>query len=230
MDRDESIRFEVVKELGLDRRIAKPHLVQVAVANGVVTLSGYVEHYMEQLAALQAAEHAAGVEGVVQEIEVRLPDTSIRDDEEIARAACSALELNSTIPRSRVTVIVADGWATLEGQLAEEHQKDEAETTVSRVLGVKGVTNNLAVTQEVKPFDITLQIEQAFQHMAVHHAREIRVDVKDGGRVVLSGTVRAWVEMAEAEEAAHHVKGVTAVENHLQLTPLLDGKEKAPEN
>jgi osmotically-inducible protein OsmY len=63
--------------------------------------------------------------------------------------------------------------------------------------------------------------------MAVHHAREIHVEVKND-KVVLSGVVRAWIEKAEAEEAAHEIQGVTEVENRLELTPLLEGKEKPP--
>jgi osmotically-inducible protein OsmY len=63
----------------------------------------------------------------------------------------------------------------------------------------------------------------------MHHAREIHVEVKDG-KVVLSGVVRAWIEKAEAEEAAHEVQGVTGVENRLEVTPLLEGKEQSPQN
>ncbi len=228
MDKDEAIRLEVTSQLNLDRRITSPHLIQVAVANGMVTLSGHVEHYMEQLAAAEAAEKAAGVKGVVQEIEVRLPETSRREDEVITRSACTALELNSRIPGSAVKVVVCDGWATLQGEVCEEHQKQEAQVTVSRLLGVKGVTNDIVVKPQVKSCDVTMQIEREFQVLAAHHAREIQVDIKEGGRVVLSGTVRAWIEIAEAEEAAHHVKGVTVVENNLQLTPLLDGRERPP--
>ncbi len=227
MDKDGAVRLEVMRELSLDRRISNPHLIQVTVANGVVTLSGHVEHYMEQVAAAEAAARAGGVEGVVQEIEVRLPETSLREDEEITRAACDALGLNSRIPADRVKLVCCDGWVTLDGELGEQHEKEEAEKTVSRVLGVKGVTNSIVVRPEIKPCDVTLRIEREFQLMAAHHAHEIQVDVRNG-TVVLSGTVRAWIEIAEAEEAARHIPGVIAVQNHLQLTPLLDGREKAP--
>jgi osmotically-inducible protein OsmY len=224
MDRDEEIMLEVLKQI-----ISNPDRIEVNVKDGVVTLSGYVDHYMDQLAAVIAAEGVPGVKGVVQDIEVELPVGSRRDDVEIARSACAALEHNSTIPRNRVKVTVSDGLVTLEGNLDEEHQKAEAENTVSRVLGVKAVTNNISVRPGVKPYDITMQIEHSFQHMAVHHAREINVEVKDG-RVVLSGVVRAWIEKAEAEEAAQKVPGVTEVENRLEVTPLLNGKETPPKD
>jgi osmotically-inducible protein OsmY len=227
MDKDEEIKHEVVKEIKRERKINNPDRIEVTVKEGVVTLSGHVDHYMDQITAVAAAESVPGVEGVAQEIEVELPAASKRDDIEIAHSACAALEYNSIIPRERVKVSVSDGWITLEGDLQEEHQKKEAENTVSKVLGVRGVTNNIVVRLQLKPYDITLQIQRTFQHMAIHHAQDIHVEIKDG-KVILSGMVRAWIEKAEAEEAAHEVQGVTDVENRLEVTPLLEGKEKPP--
>jgi len=83
------------------------------------------------------------------------------------------------------------------------------------------------VKTQVKPYDVTLRIEQNFRHMATHHARGIHVEIVDG-KVVLSGMVRAWVEKAEAEAAAMEVPGVSEVENRLEITPLLEGKETPP--
>ncbi len=227
MDRDEEIMLEVIKAINSERKITNSERIEVNVKDGVVTLSGYVDHYMDQVAAVASAESVPGAKAVVDEIEVELPEASKRDDDEIARSACAALEHNSTIPSGRVKVTVCDGLVTLEGKVQEEHQKLEAESTVSRILGVMAVNNNILIRPQVKPYDITMQIERAFQHVAVHHARDIHVDVNDG-KVTLSGIVRAWIEKAEAEEAAHEVPGVIEVENQLEVTPLLDGKEKPP--
>lgn len=227
MNKDEELQLQVMKEIKNERKIINADRINVNVKNGVVTLDGFVNHYMDQVAAVEAAERVTGVEGIVQEIEVELPEASKRDDEEIARSACTAIEHNSVIPCNRVKVTVFDGLVTLEGDLDELHQREEAESTVNRILGVKKVINNIVVKPQVKPYDVTMQIERYFQHMAVHHAREIRVDVKNG-KVILSGLVRAWIEKSEAEEAAHEVQGVTEVENRLEVTPLLEGKEKPP--
>jgi osmotically-inducible protein OsmY len=227
MDKNEEIRLDVLRELKSDRRISNPGRIIVAVKDGIVTLSGYVDHYMDQLAALEATERNAGVKGIVQEIEVELPSSSRRDDQEIARSACAAIEQNSVIPNEHVQVSVCDGKVTLEGELPEEHQKIEAGTTVSKVLGVTGVTNNIVIKPSVRPYDVTLEIERTFQHMAAHHAQDIQVEVK-GDKVILRGVVRAWIEKAKAEEAASEVIGVKEVENRLEVTPLLEGKEKPP--
>ena len=227
MNRDEELRLEVEKEIRSERKISNPSRIEINVKNAVATLSGYVGHYMDQVAAVAAAERVPGIKGVAQEIEVELPAPSKRDDIDIADSACAAIEHNSTIPHEHVKVTVCDGWVTLEGNLQEEHQKEEAEDTVSRILGVRGITNNIIVKPQVKPYDITMQIMHNFQHMAARHAWDIHVEIK-GSKVILSGVVRAWIEKASAEEAAHEVPGVTEVENRLELTPLLEGKEKPP--
>jgi osmotically-inducible protein OsmY len=227
MNRDEELRLEVEKAIRSERKISNPNRIEVSVKGGVATLGGYVDHYMDQVAAVAAAERVPGIEGIAQEIEVELPTSSKRGDVEIADSACAAIEHNSTIPHEHVKVTVCDGWVTLEGNLQEEHQKEEAENTVSRILGVKGITNNIVVKPQVKPYDITMRIMRTFQHLAAHHAQDIHVEVKNG-KVILSGVVRAWVEKEEAEEAAHQTPGVVEVENRLEVTPLLEGREKPP--
>lgn len=227
MDIDEELKMEVIRQIKADRKISNSDRIKVDVAERIVTLGGYVGHYMDQIEAVSAVECVPGVEGVVQEIEVELPEAAKRNDEEIARSACTAIEHNSTIPPNRVKVTVGDGWVTLDGELDEQHQKDEAEETVAKVLGVRGITNNIVTKCPVRPYDITLQIERNFRHLATHHARDIHVEVRDG-KVILSGIVRAWIEKSEAQEAAYEVPGVEEVENQLEMSPLLEGKETPP--
>ena len=131
------------------------------------------------------------------------------------------------ISGSHLEIVVTDGWVTLDGDVEEEYQKEDAETTVSKVIGVRGITNNIAVKQKVRPADITLHIERVFQRSAMRHAQDIHV-VINHGKVILSGIVRAWIEKADAEEAAREVPGVTEVENRLEITPFLKGKENHP--
>ena len=78
--------------------------IGVEVDNGVVTLTGHVRSYMEKLAAEHAAERVAGVRGVVQKIEVRLPGA--HTDADVAQAARAALEWQVTLPSNRIEVLV----------------------------------------------------------------------------------------------------------------------------
>ena len=108
-------------------------------------------------------------------------------------------------------------------------QKEEAETIASKILGVRGLTNNIEVMRYVKPLDVKRQILRTFQNMAVYHVRDIHVEVS-GSKAILTGIVRAWIEKAEAEQAAFDTPGISEVENRLEVTPLLKGKEKPPIN
>jgi len=162
MHRDEGLHLEVDNELKSERKISNPDRIEVSVKDGIVTLGGYVDHYIDRVAAQMAAERVSGIAGVVQDITVELPAGSKRVDREIAGSACSAIELNSILPSDRITVVVSDGMVTLEGRVNELHQKEEAEIVVSRILGVKGVSNSIEVVQEVRPSDVTLEIVRTF--------------------------------------------------------------------
>jgi len=61
--------------------------IGVAVKDGVVTLSGRVDSYWEKVTAERAAARVEGVRAVANELEIHLPFSSERTDEDIARAA-----------------------------------------------------------------------------------------------------------------------------------------------
>jgi osmotically-inducible protein OsmY len=227
MNKDEEIRLEVIQELKLDRKISNPDRIEVTVKDGMVTLSGKVDHYMDRLVADEVAGRVIGVNGVVQESKVELPSSSMLNDTKIARSAGIAIKHNSLIPSNSVKVAVSDGRVKLDGEVRENHQKIEAGLTVSKVLGVTDVINDIIVKPMVNPYAVIREILLTFQHRAVYHVQDIHVDVKNS-KVILSGIVRAWIEKAEAEEAVKGMPGVTEVENRLEVTPLLDGKEKPP--
>ena len=73
MNKDEEIRFNVIKELKQERKISNPDRIEVTVKNGVVTLKGNVEHYLDLVAALQATKLVPGIKGLAQDIHVNLP-------------------------------------------------------------------------------------------------------------------------------------------------------------
>ena len=73
--------------------------IGVAVSGGIVTLTGHVSSYWQKFTAERAASRVAGVKAIANEIEVRLPTSSERTDEDIARAAVNSL--NWAVFRSR---------------------------------------------------------------------------------------------------------------------------------
>jgi osmotically-inducible protein OsmY len=215
MRTDEQIKQDVADELKWEPSV-KQERIGIAVKDGVVTLSDHVDSYLEKIAAERAALRISGVRAVVQEIEVKLPPSLQRTDEDIARAAVSALELNMCIPGDDVKVKVHNGWITLSGEVDWQYQLDAAEDAVCCLMGVKGVTNLITVKPLIKDSDIKTGIESAFQRNAVLDARRITVDTS-GDKVVLKGTVHSFAEKSEAEQVARAAPGVSGVENNLMI-------------
>src|SRR2546426_4639196 len=80
---DEQIQKDVLAELKWDARL-QPNEIGVAVKDGVVTLTGWVESYTKKWAAEEAAHRVRGVLAVANDIEVRLPSSAERTDADIA--------------------------------------------------------------------------------------------------------------------------------------------------
>jgi osmotically-inducible protein OsmY len=217
MRSDLDIKRDVEQELKSDPDIDATDIA-VAVKSGVVTLSGFVRSYGQRWEAEAASKRVAGVLGVANDIEVRLPVFNQRPDPEIARDAVSSIQAQLPYSAEHIRVVVRDGWITLEGQVEWNYQKDRAEEAVRRIRGVKGVTNALQVQPRATPTEIKRKIEEAFRRSAEVDASRVTVET-EGGTVILRGTVRSWAERQEAQRAAWAVPGVTKVENYIGINP-----------
>ncbi|HEX3233997.1 MAG TPA: BON domain-containing protein [Gemmatimonadales bacterium] len=143
----------VVVELECEPRV-DPALIRVTVDNGLVTLSGVVSSYAQKVVAERAVKRVPEVKAVASNLEVRLPFTACPKDSELAQAVASGLEWDVMLPDASVQVRVADGWVTLEGQLATERQRAAAQGAVARVTGVRGVSDLIRVEPINSPTDL----------------------------------------------------------------------------
>ena len=141
---DEQIQREVLAELAWEPRI-RPNEIGVVVKDGVVTLTGWVDSYTKRWAAEEAAHRVRGVKAVANEIEVRLPGAAERTDADIAAAAVRRSSSDVFVPADKIDVTVSKGFVTLRGTVDWQFQKEDAETAVRRLPGVKGVTNVITV-------------------------------------------------------------------------------------
>jgi osmotically-inducible protein OsmY len=134
MRSDSYIKRDVEDELRWDPDIDSTDIA-VSVNSGVVTLTGFSRSYMQKYQAETDAKRVAGVLGVVNDIEVRLPGIDERPDPEIARDAIA--QIKSELPYSweKIRVVVKKGWLTLEGDVEWNYQKERAEGAVRRVGG-----------------------------------------------------------------------------------------------
>jgi osmotically-inducible protein OsmY len=212
---DEQIQKDVLSELKYDPRL-EPSEIGVAAKNGVVTLTGWVDSYTKRWAAEEAAHRVRGVKAVANDVEVRLPSSSERTDADIAAAAVRALEWDAFLSPEKIDVTVSKGWVTLKGEVEWQFQRQDAERVVRRLTGVKGVTNLISIKPRLSPTELKRKIEQALVRTAETDAQKIHVDVQ-GSKVILTGTVRSWMEKEEAERSAWSAAGVTSVDNRITL-------------
>lgn len=209
--RDLAIRDDICCELEWEPQVEAAH-IGVAVEDGIVTLSGHVTSCAERVAAEHAARRISGVRAIVQAIEVCLPASGRRSDEEIAASVVCALEWDELVPHDRIATTVQHGVVTLAGTVDRAFQRDEAELDVRKIKGVNGVINRITVGSPGEPSPD--EIKQALRRSASLDANGIRVAVS-GGRVVLSGLVQRLNERQEAERIAWAGRGVRAVDNQI---------------
>jgi osmotically-inducible protein OsmY len=216
---DVDLQRTVIDELDWEPSVNAAN-IGVTVAGSVVTLSGYVPTYAEKRAAEKVAMRVAGVRGVADEIDVRLPSRYERTDAELAKAALNALRWNVFLPDENVKVKVEDGWITLEGKVEWKYQHDRAEQAVRTLKGVVGVVNLLEIEPRTSPQGIKEKIRKALERIVVEDAEHIQVTT-EGGKVTLQGTVRTWMERDEAETAAWSAPGVSEVRNLIDVRKLV---------
>lgn len=212
---DTQIQHDVVHELKWDPSVSSSQIT-VSTRDGIVTLRGSVPHYNEKITAEDAAQRVSGVRAVADEIEVNLMGSYERTDEDIARVALDTLEWNYSVPR-HLKVTVEKGWITLKGEAEWDYQRVAANNAVKSLMGVRGVTNSIALKSTIHLSDVKARIEEALKRSVDRETSKISVTVR-GSIVTLTGYVHSFGEIADAGLAAWNAPGVTAVENNLKMS------------
>ena len=215
MRTDLEIKKDVLEELAWQPNIDETQ-IGVIVDKGVVTLTGTVNSYSKKMTAEKAAKSVFGVRAVAEDIEVKYGIDYKKTDAEIAKAAANALKWNSSVPENKINLKVENGWVYLTGEVKWTFQKDAAKKSVQDLLGVKYVSNNITLKQEVKATDIERKIKKAFERSAEIDSKNVKVTV-DGHTVKLRGKVHSIAEKDDARKAAYNTFGVYEVENELEV-------------
>jgi osmotically-inducible protein OsmY len=218
MKSDSEIERDVKEELKWEPGLLDVSDIAVSVKKGVVTLAGFARSYTDKYEAEAAAKRVAGVAGVANDIEVRMPSVDERPDPEIARDAVAAIKSQLPVSWEHIKVIVKNGWVNLEGQVEWQYQRSTAEHAARRIKGIKGVSNLIQLRPRAEPSEIKRKIQEAFRRNAEVDANRIIVET-NGSEVTLKGTVRSWIEREEAERTAWSAPGVTKVEDRVIVSP-----------
>lgn len=217
MSDDQQLVQDVMAELDWDPSLNAAH-IGVTADHGAVTLSGHVESFAEKRAAEAAAYRVNGAHAVIEGIEVRLPFSRKKDDEQIAATAIDHLAWNVTVPADAISVMVESGWVTLTGKVDWRYQKEAALQDISHLTGVMGIINHITINPRINIETLSDSIMHAFHRSWFFDTKRVTVSA-DGGKIHLTGTVPTQQDRRIAAEIAWAAPGATEVENDIKVHP-----------
>lgn len=215
MKTDAQVQQDVLAELKWEPSVNAAK-IGVEVKDGIVTLAGHVDSYAEKWEAERASQRVAGVRALATEIDVALPGSSKRNDADIARSAESALQWTTFLPKDSVKIMVEGGWVTLTGEVNWEYQRQSASGAVRYLMGVTGVSDQIAIKPKVTAVAVKSDIEAALKRHAHADAQKVIVSVI-GGDVTLTGKVPNWSERDMARNSAWGTPGVKSVVDNITV-------------
>jgi osmotically-inducible protein OsmY len=152
-----------------------------------------------------------------------------RSDSDIERDVKEELKWEPGLPQAAdIAVSVKDGVVTLAGFVRSYTEKYQAETAAKRVVGVKGVANDIEVrmpsVDERPDPEIAREAVAAIKTQLPISSEHIKVVVKHGW-VNLEGQVEWEYQRRTAEQAVRRIKGIKGVSNLIQLRPRAEPSE-----
>lgn len=229
---DAQVQQTLQEQLGKKKQWQK---INVAVSDGVATLSGTTETYNDKARAERKAEHVSGVRAVVNKIEV----ASTMGDEQLFQAIADKLRYDRVDQGiimgvsgggvtagntfNNFTVDVKNGVVTLGGNARTGVDAASAVALVENTPGVKDVIDNI----EVAPSSImddqlrvrvarTIYNDPVLSKYAMDPQQPIRIIVQNG-RVTLEGQVLNQGDKNIAGIRANQVQGSFQVTNNLTV-------------
>jgi osmotically-inducible protein OsmY len=215
MKTDAELKRDLEAELAWDPEVTATE-IGIAVKNGVVTVSGHLDTYPQKWAVERALNRVAGVKALALDLDIRLSPDHRRDDTDIARAAEQALRSHVALPKDAVRVTVDKGWITLHGEVDWAFQRRDAELALRHLVGVVGVSDEIAIKQRPTPAGIEQHIREALTRQARREAQHLDIRIEDG-IVTLRGKVHSQNERAAAHGAAWAAHGVRGVVDELRI-------------
>jgi osmotically-inducible protein OsmY len=216
MSQTKDIRDAVESELSYDSLVDDAD-ISVKNINGDVALNGTVPSYPQYLEAAAATRRVAGVKKLQNHLEVVLPSGDYRDDAALTTTANNALTLNIAVPDG-VEATAENGNITLTGTVSHGAERTAAEQAVTYLTGVRNVKDDIEISTDADPVDVTLDVQDALGRYAlIPDDSDVVVDTS-GNTVTLTGHVRTWAEHDAVVDAAWMATGVYDVLDDLYVT------------
>lgn len=236
----EDVRRAVRAVLAAEPRIrVTSDRIDLDFADGVLTMTGEVDHVAGKKLALEAVAALPGISGIVDRLHVRpsapMGDGAIRDAvrdallQETALADCRLRVIDRGHPavvrdppaaNGTIDIAVASGIVTLDGDVAGGGQRRIAGVLAWWVPGSRDVINGIGVVPPERDSEagVTDAVRQVLEKDPFVNAESIVVTTRRGV-VLLDGTVPRDVERKLAEDDAWYVYGVDRVVNRLGVSP-----------
>lgn len=213
---DTQLQQDVMAELRWEPAVNAAN-IGVEVKNGIVTLLGHVDSYTEKWSAERAALKVAGVKALAVQMDVNIPSIHKRHDSDIALSADNVLRWTTDVPSEAVKIMVENGWLTLTGEVNWEYQRHSAETALRKLLGVKGITNKIAIKPKFQFNALKTDIEAALKRISNVNTHNIQIAV-EGNHVNLKGEVNSWLEKDLIKQSVWNTPGVQQVQDNIAVT------------
>ena len=216
MGKTQDIRAAVEDELVFDPLVDSSS-IRVGSMDGEVALNGTVSNFPQYREAEAASRRVAGVTGVHNHLQVTLPSWDFRNDSVLTISAINKLDLDLTVPGT-VEAYARNGTVVLTGTVRYGYQRSAAEDAVATLTGVRGVRDDIEITWDADPIDVTVAVKDALDRYAlIPDDSDVVVDTT-GNAVTLSGHVRSWAEHDAMLDAAWKTPAVYDVFDRLVVT------------
>jgi osmotically-inducible protein OsmY len=201
--------------------------IRVSAENGVVDLNGVVDSYYEKEFAERTVKGVIGVRKIKNNIKVN--SRLNRVDEEIREELESRIRNDIRIDTSMIDIDVTDGVAVLSGYV---NTLSERKLVIrnSWISGVKDIkAKNLKINPSQKSYNsvtkptqlntdqIEKQISKAYQYDPKLKKSDIKIQVRDSGKVILTGLTNNLRAKRSATTQARNIRGVTKVINKIKI-------------
>jgi len=225
---------EIPRQTRYDREIQKQSEVTLqkkdklrgittGVEDGIVTLSGEVDLYIDKVDAEKRVRKVKSVDGVRNHVEVRGATIA---DAELRETLANRLRYDRVgygIVFNSLTLSVENGSVIVGGNVRDYPDRDSALAILATSPGVKDVVDEIDVAP-LSFFDDNLRIRLAvaiyghssLQKYAIDPQAPIRI-VVDNGNVELAGVVLNNADRQVAYMQANSVPGVFSVKNNLTI-------------